>query len=57
MLKGSVSTYGTVSSQMELNEAVRMYKKNKQAEELFVHIFPGVPEAPGMPCQGRDRSI
>ena len=24
---------------------------------MFVPVFPGVPAAPGMPCQGEDRSI
>lgn len=46
----------TISSQMELDEAIRLYEINKEAE-LSVHVFPGVPAAPGMPCQGEDRSI
>ncbi len=33
-----------------------LYEINKEAE-LSVHVFPGVPPAPGMPCQGEDRSI
>lgn len=46
----------TVSSQKELQEAIRLYDINKEAE-LTVHVFPGTPAAPGMPCQGEDRSI
>jgi len=46
----------TVSSQIELDEAIRLYEINKEAE-LTVHVFPGVPAAPGMQCQGEDRSI
>jgi len=46
----------TISSQRELTEAVRLYEINKEVE-LTVHVFPGVPAAPGMPCQGEDRSI
>jgi len=46
----------TISSQRELSEAIRLYEANKEAE-LTVHVFPGSPVAPGMPCQGEDRSI
>jgi len=46
----------TISSQRELSEAIRLYEVNKEAE-LTVHVFPGLPAAPGMPCQGEDRSI
>eukprot|EP00096_Caligus_rogercresseyi_P009727 TRINITY_DN3353_c0_g1_i1.p1 TRINITY_DN3353_c0_g1~~TRINITY_DN3353_c0_g1_i1.p1 ORF type:complete len:577 (+),score=227.93 TRINITY_DN3353_c0_g1_i1:135-1865(+) len=46
----------TLSSQSELDEAIRLYEVNKEAE-LTVHVFPGGPPAPGMPCQGEDRSI
>ncbi len=46
----------TLSCQVELEEAIRLYEVNKEAE-LCVHVFPGVPPAPGMPCQGEDRSI
>lgn len=46
----------TISSQRELSEAIRLYEVNKEAE-LTVHVFPGLPSAPGMPCQGEDRSI
>lgn len=46
----------TISSQLELSEAIRLYEANKEAE-LTVHVFPGIPAAPGMPCPGEDRSI
>jgi len=46
----------TISSQCEVNEAIRLYEANKEAE-LTVHVFPGTPAAPGMPCQGEDKSI
>ncbi|CAH1708988.1 atypical protein kinase C isoform X3 [Aphis gossypii] len=45
-----------LSTQMELDEAVRLYELNKDSE-LTIHVFPNVPPAPGMPCQGEDRSI
>ncbi|XP_008432791.1 protein kinase C iota type [Poecilia reticulata] len=46
----------TVSSQLELEEALRLYELNKDSE-LTIHIFPCVPEKPGMPCPGEDKSI
>lgn len=46
----------TVTTQMELREAIRLYELNKDSE-LTIHVFPNVPPAPGMPCQGEDRSI
>lgn len=46
----------TISSQRELSEAIRLYEINKEAE-LCVHVFPGLPSAPGMPCHGEDKSI
>jgi len=46
----------TISSELEVQEAIRLYEANKEAE-LTVHVFPGTPAAPGMPCQGEDRSI
>jgi len=46
----------TISTQMELDEAIRLYEVNKDSE-LTIHVFPNVPPAPGMPCQGEDRSI
>jgi len=45
-----------VQSQAELDEAIRLYEVNKEAE-LSVHVFPGLPPAPGQPCHGEDRSI
>ncbi|GAB5576672.1 protein kinase C iota type isoform X1 [Prionailurus iriomotensis] len=43
----------TVSSQLELEEAFRLYELNKDSE-LLIHVFPCVPERPGMPCPGED---
>ncbi|XP_044758172.1 atypical protein kinase C isoform X2 [Coccinella septempunctata] len=46
----------TISKQLELNEAIRLYEVNRDVE-LTMHVFPNVPPQPGMPCQGEDRSI
>ncbi|XP_068137100.1 protein kinase C iota type isoform X3 [Hyperolius riggenbachi] len=46
----------TVSSQLELEEAFRLYELNKDSE-LLIHVFPCTPERPGMPCAGEDKSI
>uniref|UniRef100_A0A8D3D082 protein kinase C n=1 Tax=Scophthalmus maximus TaxID=52904 RepID=A0A8D3D082_SCOMX len=46
----------TVSSQLELEEALRLYEINKDSE-LIIHVFPCIPEKPGMPCPGEDKSI
>ncbi|XP_053315885.1 protein kinase C iota type [Spea bombifrons] len=46
----------TVSSQLELEEAFRLYELNKDSE-LLIHVFPCTPERPGMPCPGEDKSI
>lgn len=46
----------TVSSQIELDEALRLYYLNKESE-LVVHIFANIPERPGTQCAGEDRSI
>uniref|UniRef100_A0A8C6WZK6 protein kinase C n=1 Tax=Neogobius melanostomus TaxID=47308 RepID=A0A8C6WZK6_9GOBI len=46
----------TVSSQLELEEALRLYEVNKDSE-LIIHVFPNIPEKPGMPCPGEDKSI
>ncbi|ENN75750.1 hypothetical protein YQE_07710, partial [Dendroctonus ponderosae] len=46
----------TISTQLELDEAIRLYEINKDSE-LTVHVFPNAPSQPGMPCQGEDRSI
>ena len=43
-----------VQSQTELDEAIRLYEVNKEAE-LAVHVFPGLPPAPGRLCHGEDR--
>ncbi|GBM66708.1 Atypical protein kinase C [Araneus ventricosus] len=46
----------TISSQEELDEALRLYEANHDSE-LTLHIFPNVPPVPGMPCVGEDKSI
>ncbi|XP_040181830.1 protein kinase C zeta type isoform X1 [Rana temporaria] len=46
----------TISSQMELEEAFRLYTIYKE-EGLSIHVFPSIPEKPGMPCPGEDKSI
>ncbi|XP_041378089.1 protein kinase C iota type-like isoform X1 [Gigantopelta aegis] len=46
----------TISSQIELNEAIRLYDINKDSE-MMLHVFPNVPERPGMPCAGEDRNM
>ncbi|XP_058789126.1 atypical protein kinase C isoform X3 [Phymastichus coffea] len=45
-----------IVSQQELDEALRIYELEKDTE-ITIHVFPTVPAAPGMPCQGEDRSI
>nr|XP_014126541.2 protein kinase C zeta type [Zonotrichia albicollis] len=44
----------TISSQMELEEAFRLYCQNRD-QGLIIHVFPSTPEKPGMPCPGEDR--
>ncbi|XP_015245528.1 PREDICTED: protein kinase C zeta type [Cyprinodon variegatus] len=46
----------TISSQMELEEALRIYSRTKRSG-LLLHVFPSIPERPGMPCPGEDKSI
>ncbi|XP_014662162.1 PREDICTED: protein kinase C iota type-like [Priapulus caudatus] len=46
----------TISSQEELEEAIRLYDVNKE-NELSMHIFPNVPQRPGLPCVGEDRAM
>ncbi|XP_025033525.1 protein kinase C zeta type isoform X2 [Python bivittatus] len=46
----------TISSQMELEEAFRLYCQYRD-EGLIIHVFPSIPEQPGMPCPGEDQSI
>ncbi|XP_058017210.1 protein kinase C zeta type isoform X2 [Ahaetulla prasina] len=46
----------TISSQMELEEAFRLYCRYRD-EGLIIHVFPSIPEQPGMPCPGEDQSI
>ncbi|KAL8198464.1 UNVERIFIED_CONTAM: hypothetical protein K2H54_011980 [Gekko kuhli] len=43
----------TISSQMELEEAFRLYCQQRD-EGLIIHVFPSIPEKPGMPCPGED---
>uniref|UniRef100_A0A670Z792 Protein kinase C n=1 Tax=Pseudonaja textilis TaxID=8673 RepID=A0A670Z792_PSETE len=46
----------TISSQMELEEAFRLYCRYRD-EGLIIHVFPSIPEKPGMRCPGEDQSI
>ncbi|CAF1270451.1 unnamed protein product [Adineta steineri] len=46
----------TMSSQRELNTAIRLYKKNSD-KELHIHVFPNRPEQPGLLCPGEDPLI
>uniref|UniRef100_A0AAY4BIG1 protein kinase C n=1 Tax=Denticeps clupeoides TaxID=299321 RepID=A0AAY4BIG1_9TELE len=46
----------TISSQMELEEAFRLYSRGRKSG-LLLHVFPSIPEKPGMPCPGEDKSI
>uniref|UniRef100_A0AAY5EF31 Protein kinase C n=1 Tax=Electrophorus electricus TaxID=8005 RepID=A0AAY5EF31_ELEEL len=46
----------TISSQMEMDEAFRIYGRTKPSG-LLLHVFPSAPEKPGMPCPGEDKSI
>ncbi|XP_065842586.1 protein kinase C iota type-like [Oscarella lobularis] len=45
----------TISCQEELNESVRLFDSNHDTE-LTLHIFDALPPAPGLPCEGEDRS-
>ncbi|RWS17193.1 atypical protein kinase C-like protein [Dinothrombium tinctorium] len=46
-----------ISSQAELDEAIRLYEVNKDSEITIHGIFPSVPHAPGLPCPGEDTYI
>jgi atypical protein kinase C iota type len=46
----------TISSQVELDESIRLYYLNKESE-LIIHVFANMPEKPGTQCVGEDRSI
>ena len=46
----------TMSSQRELNTAMRLYQKNND-KELHIHVFPSRPEKPGLLCPGEDPLI
>ena len=43
----------TINSQFELSEALRLYEINNETE-LTIHVFPGIPSAPGKPCPGEE---
>jgi len=45
-----------ISSQAELEEAIRLYEVNKDSE-ITIHVFPSVPQIPGLPCPGEDSKI
>lgn len=45
-----------ITSQQELDEAFRLSELEKD-REITIHVFPNGPPAPGLPCQGEDRSI
>lgn len=44
----------TLSSQLELDEALRLYEFNED-DTLFLHIFSGIPGEPGMQCPGEHK--
>ncbi|XP_046850599.1 protein kinase C iota type-like isoform X2 [Xenia sp. Carnegie-2017] len=46
----------SISSQDELNEAIRLFDINKEAQ-LILHVFCGIPEEPGKLCAGETRNI
>ncbi|KAH3690250.1 protein kinase C iota type-like [Dreissena polymorpha] len=46
----------TISSQIELDEAIRLYEINKDSE-INMHVFPNIPREPGLPCVGEDRNM
>ncbi|KAF6110895.1 protein kinase C zeta [Phyllostomus discolor] len=46
----------TVSSQMELEEAFRLCCQHRD-DGLILHVFPSIPEQPGMPCPGEDSRV
>uniref|UniRef100_A0A674NMX9 protein kinase C n=1 Tax=Takifugu rubripes TaxID=31033 RepID=A0A674NMX9_TAKRU len=43
----------TISSQLELQEALRIYSRQRKSW-LLLHVFPSVPQQPGMVCPGED---
>ena len=46
----------TMSSQRELNTAIRLYRKNND-KDLHIHVFPNRPPQPGLLCPGEDPLI
>ncbi|XP_053211986.1 protein kinase C iota type-like isoform X2 [Panonychus citri] len=47
----------TISSELEYNEAIRLTLDTDKEPEMTLHIFSGVPAAPGLLCPGEDKSI
>ncbi|CAF93173.1 unnamed protein product, partial [Tetraodon nigroviridis] len=43
----------TISSQRELQEALRLHRRHRRSG-LLLHVFPSVPQQPGMACPGED---
>lgn len=46
----------TISTQIELDEAIRLYYLNKESD-ISLHVFANKPEKPGYQCVGEDRSL
>ncbi|ESN91596.1 hypothetical protein HELRODRAFT_70373, partial [Helobdella robusta] len=46
----------TISSETELQEAIRLYFTN-QDSEILLYVFPNVPIVKGQLCHGEDRSV
>jgi len=46
----------TISSQEELDEAIYLYETNKDTK-ITIHIFAGIPQAPGLSAPGEDKTI
>jgi hypothetical protein len=46
----------TINSERELAEAFRLYNIQKD-NELVLHVFLGLPPAPGMLCPGEDSAF
>ena len=43
-----------LSSETELEEAIRITYESAKDAEMVIHVFPGVPSAAGQPCPGED---
>ncbi|XP_074653790.1 protein kinase C iota type-like [Tubulanus polymorphus] len=46
----------TISTQAELDEALRLYDVNKDSE-ITIHVFDNIPPVPGQSCIGEDRNM